>query len=208
MFNFLPKDDKFFDQLDNLARMLVSAAQQLSAILQTFPRFDAQKHEIEELRKKAADLAQNSLTMLDHAFITPLDREDILSLIDGMNAVIQEIAEFCERLGLYPLETPYPNLTAQSRNLQELAIQVEEIMAGLRKKTTLSELAGGSMKKLQAIEENVRKDRKEFLAELFRDNADAIELIKKKDLHDLLEEALSRMTRITQVLARVLLKNT
>jgi hypothetical protein len=46
VFNFLPEDDKFFDQLDNLARMLVSAAQQLSAILQTFPRFDAQKHEI------------------------------------------------------------------------------------------------------------------------------------------------------------------
>jgi uncharacterized protein len=208
VFNFLPKDDKFFDQLDYLARMLVSAAQQLSAILQTFPRFDPQKHEIEELRKKAADVAQNSLAMLDHAFITPLDREDILALIDGMNDVIQEIAEFSERLGLYPLETPYPNLTAQARNLQELTIQVEEIMAGLRKKTTLSELAEGSMKKLQAIEENVRKDRKEFLAELFRDNADAIELIKKKDLHDLLEEALSRMTRITQVLARVLLKNT
>jgi uncharacterized protein len=88
VFNFLPKADKFLDQLDNLARMLVSAAQQLSAILQTFRRFDPQKHEIEELRKKAADVAQNSLAMLDHAFITPLDREDILALIDGMNDVI------------------------------------------------------------------------------------------------------------------------
>jgi uncharacterized protein Yka (UPF0111/DUF47 family) len=207
VFNFLPKDDKFFDQLDNLARMLVNAAQQLSAILQTFPKFDAQRHDIEELRKKAADLAQDSLAILDHASITPLDREDILALIDGMNAVIQEIAELSERLGLYPLETLYPNLTAQSRHLLELTIQVEEIMAGLRKKTTLSELAEGSMKKLQAIEENVRRDRKDFLRELFRDNSDPIELIKK-DLHDLLEEALSRMTKITQVLARVLLKNT
>jgi uncharacterized protein Yka (UPF0111/DUF47 family) len=180
VFNFLPKDDKFFDQLDNLARILVNAAQQLSAILQTFPKFDAQRDEIEELRKKAAHLAQDSLAILDHAFITPLDREDILALIDGMNAVIQEIAELSERLGLYPLESLYPNLTAQSRHLLELAIQVEEIVA----------------------------DRKEFLRELFRDNSDPIELIKKKDLHDLLEEALSRMTRITQVLARVLLKNT
>jgi uncharacterized protein len=208
VFNFLPKDDKFFDQLDNLARILVNAAQQLSAILQTFPKIDAQRHDIEELRKKAADLAQDSLAILDHAFITPLDREDILALIDGMNAVIQEIAELSERLGLYPLETLYPNLTAQSRHLLELTIQVEEIMAGLRKKTTLSELAEGGMKKLQAIEDNIRRDRKEFLRELFRDNSDPIELIKKKDLHDLLEEALSRMTKITQVLARVLLKNT
>jgi hypothetical protein len=52
MFNFLPKDDKFFDQLDNLARMLVSAAQQLSAILQTFPKFDSQRQEIEATQRE------------------------------------------------------------------------------------------------------------------------------------------------------------
>jgi len=208
MFNFLPKDDKFFDQLDNLARMLVSAAQQLSATLQTFPRFDSQRQEIEDLRKKAATVAQDSLAILDKAFITPLDREDILALIAGMNAVIQEIAELSDRLSLYPMDSLYPNLAAQSRNLLEFAIQVEELMAALRKKKTLSELAEGSMKKLQAIEVNVRKDRQEFLRELFRERSDPIELIKKKDLHDLLEEALSRMSEITQILARVLLKNT
>jgi uncharacterized protein len=208
MFNFLPKDDKFFDQLDNLARMLVSTAQQLSAILQTFPRFDSQRQEIEDLRKKAGTVAQDSLGILDKAFITPLDREDILALITGMNAVIQEIAELSDRLGLYPMESLYPNLAAQSRNLLEFAIQVEELMAALRKKKTLSELAEGSMKKLQAIEVNVRKDRQEFLKELFREQSDPIELIKKKDLHDLLEEALSRMSEIAQILARVLLKNT
>jgi uncharacterized protein Yka (UPF0111/DUF47 family) len=208
MFNFLPKDDKFFDQLDNLARMLVSAAQQLSAILQTFPKFDPQRQEIENLRGKAGTLAQDSLAILDHAFITPLDREDILALITGMNAVIQEIAELSDRLGLYPMKSLYPNLVAQSRNLLEFTIQVEELMAALRKKKTLSELAEGSLKKLQAIEVNVRKDRQEFLRELFREQSDPIELIKKKDLHDLLEEALSRMSEITQILARVLLKNT
>lgn len=207
MFNFLPKDDKFFDQLDSLARMLVNGAEQLSALLQTFPKFDAQRQEIEELRKKAGELAQNSLAILDHAFITPLDREDILALISGMNAVIQAIAELSERLKLYPMENLYPNLTAQSRNLLEFAIQVQEIMAGLRKKTTLSELADGSMKKLQVLEDKVRNDRKEFLGQLFTEKSDPIELIKKKDLHDLLEEALSRMSEITQILARVLLKN-
>lgn len=208
MFNFLPKDDKFFDQLDHLARMLVSAAQQLSATLQQFPKNDAQRQEIEGLRKQAGALAQDSLATLDHAFITPLDREDILALIAGMNAVIREIAELSDRLVLYPMENLYPNLAAQSRNLLEFAIQVQELMVALRTKKTLSELAEGTMKKLEAIEVNVRKDRQEFLRELFRKQSDPIELIKKKDLHDLLEEALSRISEITQILARVLLKNT
>jgi len=208
MFNFLPKDEKFFDELDSLARMLVSAAQQLSSVLQAFPKFESQRREIEGIRLKAADLAQDSLGILDRAFITPLDREDILALITGMNSVIQEIAELSERLALYPLEGLYPNLSVQSGNLLELAIQVEAIMAGLRKKTTLSELAEGSIKKLRTIEDKVRKDRKEYLAELFRGKPDPIDLLKKKDLHDLLEESLARLSEVTQILARVLLKNT
>jgi len=106
-----------------------------------FPNFDRERHEIDDLRRKAADLAQDSLGILDRAFITPLDREGILALITGMNSVIEEIAELSERLALYPLEGLYPNLGKQCSNLLELAIQVEGIMAGLRKKTTLSELA-------------------------------------------------------------------
>jgi uncharacterized protein len=176
--HFLPKDDKFFDQLNNLARMLVSAAQQPSPILQTFPKFDPQRQEIEDLRKKAGSLAQDSLAILDKAFITPLDREDILALIAYMNAVIQEISELSDRLGIYPMASLYPNLAAQSRNLLEFTIQVQELMSALRKKKTLSEMAEGSMKKLQAIEVNVRKDRQEFLRELFRERSDPIELIK------------------------------
>ena len=101
----------------------------------------------------------------------------------------------------------YPNLGKQARNLLELAIQVQQIIAGLRLKKTLSELAEGSMKKLRAIEENVRSDRNEFLKELFRNSPDPIDLLKKKDLHDLLEESVSQLIVVTQVLARVLLTN-
>jgi hypothetical protein len=70
--------------------MVVNAAQQLSAIVQAFPDSEAQRREIEEIRKKAEALSQDSLSILDNAFITPLDREDILTLISGMDGVIEE----------------------------------------------------------------------------------------------------------------------
>ena len=207
MFNFLPKDDKFFDQLDTIARLLVLSAQRLSALLQTFPNFETQLAEIEESREKSDNLSRESLSILDHAFITPLDREDILALISGMHMTIELIAELAERFTLYPLETLYPNLTGQTRNLLELSIQVEQIMADLRQKKTLSEIADGSMKKLRTIEESVRNERRAFLRELFVNQPDPIDLIKKKDLHDLLDEALSQLIDVTQTLARVMLKN-
>jgi uncharacterized protein len=207
VFNLLPKDDKFFDQLDALSRILVDGAQNLSGALQVFPNFQQQHATIEELRRKSQDLAQASLKVLDHAFITPLDREDILLLITGMNDVMDEISELSERLGLYPLDKPYPNLEAQARHLSELAIQVQQILGAIRAKTTLTDLADTSMKRLLVIEESVRGDRRKFLSELFKDTTDPIDLIKKKDLHDLLERALAHLIEVTQVLARVVLKN-
>jgi uncharacterized protein len=207
MFNFLPKDDKFFDQLDTIARLVVASTEKLSALIQTFPQIKTHVAEIEEARQKSDNLSRESLSVLDHAFITPLDREDILSLISGMHMTIELISELAERFTLYPLESLYPNLTGQTRNLLELAIQVEQIMADLRHKKTLSELADGSMKKLQTIEESVRDERRVFLKELFLHNPDPLDLIKKKDLHDLLDEALSQLIDVTQILARVLLKN-
>jgi uncharacterized protein len=139
--------------------------------------------------------------------ITPLDREDILSLISGMRTTVEHVAELAERFSLYPLESLYPNLTNQSRNLLELAIQVEQIMADLRQKKTLSELADGNIRKVHDIENNVRNERRAFLQELFRHDPDPIDLLKKKDLHDLLDDALARLMDVTQTLARVLLKN-
>src|SRR6202000_1328949 len=163
--------------------------------------------EIEDSLQKSDTLSRDSLSVLDHAFITPLDREDIPALHSGMNMAIELIAELAERFTLYPLETLYPNLTGQTRNLLELSIQVEQIMADLRQKKTLSEIADGSMKKLRTIEESVRNERRAFLRELFVNQPDPIDLIKKKDLHDLLDEALSQLIDVTQTLARVMLKN-
>ena len=67
MFNLLPKDDKFFDQLDVLCRLLVDATQQLAGALQVFPHFEQQNSTIEALRRKAEELSQDSLKVLDHA---------------------------------------------------------------------------------------------------------------------------------------------
>ncbi|MGA8554950.1 MAG: hypothetical protein WB630_11080, partial [Candidatus Acidiferrales bacterium] len=145
----------------------MNAAQQLFAILETFPKLEYQRHEIDEHRRKASDLAQGSLALLDHVFIAPPDRDDILALIAEMNAVIEAISDLSERF-LLPLESLYPDLSAQSRNLLEMAIQVEGIMTRMREKTNLSELAEDSVKTLGVIEGNVKRDRKEFLAEMFR----------------------------------------
>jgi uncharacterized protein Yka (UPF0111/DUF47 family) len=207
MFNLLPRDQKFFDQLETLSSYAVTSARELSALVNGFPNFDGQLEKIEKCRQLGRDLVQSSLARLDQAFITPLDREDILALISGLYDSVDSVAEVSQRFRLYPLKALYPNLTGQARNLLQLATEVETIMGGLRKKLTLSQLANGGMNKVDQIQETVKRDREQFLGELFAGDPDALDLIKKKELHDLLEAAVDRLSGVTEILARVLLKN-
>jgi uncharacterized protein Yka (UPF0111/DUF47 family) len=45
---------------------------------------------------------------LDQAFITPLDREDILSLITEMYGVVDRVSELSQRFRLYKLRDLHP----------------------------------------------------------------------------------------------------
>jgi uncharacterized protein len=52
MFNLLPKDDKFYDELEQLSDSVVSVAKQFEAIVSSFPNFDGQLRNIEQDRSR------------------------------------------------------------------------------------------------------------------------------------------------------------
>lgn len=100
----------------------------------------------------------------------------------------------------------YPNLAAQSKNLNEISKALDSVVAGLRQQNKLSKLKP-YIETVAKIMESVKKDREEFLGTLFLENADPIDVLKKKELHDLMEEAIERCEEATETMERVLLKN-
>jgi uncharacterized protein Yka (UPF0111/DUF47 family) len=206
MFNLLPKDTKFYDELEQLADRVVSTAKMFEHVVSSFPNFDGELKDIEQERVAAHKVYGESLLRLDQAFITPLDREDILSLINEMDGVVDRVSELSQRFRLYGLKDLHPTLSGQAKNLSTIAGQLNEIVHGLRHQKKLRDLKPG----LDAISdamELVKRDGEVFLKELFTGNPDPLEVIKKKELNDLLEEAIERCEEAAETLARVLLKN-
>jgi len=206
MFNVLPKDAKFYDELEQLADRVVSTATKFEQVVSSFPNIDGQLNNIEQERVAAHKVYGESLLRLDQAFITPLDREDILSLINEMDGVVDRVSELSQRFRLYGLKDLHPTLAAQARNLSTIARQLNEIIHGLRHQKKLRDLKPGLDAVSDAME-LVKRDREVFLKELFTGNPDPLEVIKKKELNDLLEEAIERCEEAAETLARVLLKN-
>jgi uncharacterized protein Yka (UPF0111/DUF47 family) len=206
MFNLLPKDAKFYDELEQLADRVVSVAKQFESIVASFPKFDGQLNDIEQDRLAARKIFGESLLRLDQAFITPLDREDILGLINEMYGVVDRVSELSQRFRLYQLVDLHPTLSGQAKNLSTISNELNGIIHGLRHQKKLKDLKPG-LDAVSGAMELVKRDRETFLAGLFTGSPEPLEVIKKKEIHDLLEEAIERCEEATETLARVLLKN-
>jgi len=206
VFNLLPKDEKFYDELEQLADRVVASSKQFEEVVTSFPNFDGQLGRIEQDRLAAKKIFDESLLRLDQAFITPIDREDILSLITEMYGVVDRVSELSQRFRLYKIKDLHPTLSGQARNLTSISTELDDVIHGLRKKKELKDLRPG-LDKVSGTMELVKRDRETFLGSLFEGSPDPIEVFKKKELHDLLEEAIERCEEATETLARVLLKN-
>lgn len=206
MFNLLPKDEKFYEELEQLADRVVGASRCFESIIDQFPNFDGQLSDIEQDRLAARKIFGESLLRLDQAFITPLDREDILNLITELFGVVDRIAELSQRFRLYKLKDLHPTLTGQAKNLSTIAGELNGIIHGLRHNKKLKDLKP-ELDAVSSAMEVVKRDRETFLGDLFSGNPDPLEVFKKKELHDLLEESIERCEEATETLARVLLKN-
>lgn len=206
MFNLLPKDAKFYDELEQLADRVVSTAKQFESIVSSFPNFDGQLNNIEQARLAARKIFGESLLRLDQAFITPLDREDILSLITEMYGVVDRVSELSQRFRLYKIKDLHPTLSGQAKNLSTISGELSEIIHGLRQNKKLKDFKP-TLDAVSGAMELVKRDREIFLGDLFTGSPDPLEVMKKKEMHDLLEEAIERCEEATETLARVLLKN-
>lgn len=61
MFNLLPKDAKFYDELEQLSSVVVSSTENLKKLVDNFPRLDGQLDLIERSRLDARKLFEEYL---------------------------------------------------------------------------------------------------------------------------------------------------
>jgi uncharacterized protein Yka (UPF0111/DUF47 family) len=206
MFNLLPRETTNFTTSWSNSQTASSIRPVNSNASLPASHFDGQLSNIERDRVEARKLFSESLLRLDQAFITPLDRDDILSLITEMYGVVDRISKLSQRFRLYKLKDLHPTLTGQAKNLSTIAEELRGIIHGLREKRKLKNLKP-SLDAVSSTMELVKRDRETFLGDLFAGNPDPLDVFKKKEMHDLLEEAIERCEEATETLARVLLKN-
>ncbi|HWA06308.1 MAG TPA: DUF47 family protein [Ignavibacteria bacterium] len=200
---FLPKQNKFFDILIELAESVLEAAKMLDEMMDKHENFSEYSSKIHFIENRCDDLTHQVISDLNDTFITPIDREDIFSLVNSMDDIVDTIDTIASRLSMYKLKTP---LQFGSQLTDILLIQTDvlyDVVKNLQNpKQTTEKIV--QVKTLETEGDIVFKD---ALLDLFENEKDFVDLIKKKEILEIIERAVDKCQNAATVIEGILIKN-
>ncbi|MGH9523081.1 MAG: DUF47 domain-containing protein [Terriglobales bacterium] len=203
MVRIIPRETKFFDLFADVATNLTDGARLLAEVLEEGSNIEVRIDKLKEIEHKGDDLTHAIMTKLNQTFITPFDREDIHRLASAMDDVLDYLNAAGQRLVLYKIR----NVPSAAAELARVAVrQCEE----LNKALSLLEKPKGLLDhcvEINRLEDEADRICREAIGRLFENEKDAIQLIKFKELFEVLELATDKAEDAANVLEAVVLKS-
>jgi predicted phosphate transport protein (TIGR00153 family) len=160
--------------------------------------------EVKELEHEADHVVSQLLSQTNAMFVTPYDRDDLVTLVFAVDDVADAAENAAELLGLYGVETP----TKQSFALCRLLVRAAEELAALL--AELRELHGSSdrIRVIKEIEDEADDVARAARASLFKDDRiDPVIVIRWKDIYEALEDAVDACETAAHRVGNLLVKN-
>lgn len=198
-----PSNDVFYSLFEEGTKYCKQAAELFHEIIEEgvteehIARARQYKHASNKTIKK-------TLEVLDTSFITPIDREDIQTISTLLNKITKKITKACLNLKVYKLESFTENLKNQSQTLIAATGELEQIFANF-KKPTISDMTSRNLK-MKEIETRGDEILYHATEALFSGKYDALNVIKLRDIHKDLENALDACYSVSDAVVSVVLK--
>ena len=203
---FLPKEESFFDQFENHGRRTVDGCRALLELVTAPGDMVAQAKAISEIEHDCDRTTHAVVAQLHKTFITPLDRNDIHRLITRMDDVMDCVEAAAERLALYELHVPTPEVGRMAAGLLTSAEAVLEAVTALRDLKHPDAILAKCVE-INRLENETDAILRSALARLFREEKDPITIIKWKEIYELFETATDRCEDVANIIEGVVLEN-
>ncbi|MBV9339835.1 MAG: DUF47 domain-containing protein [Acidobacteria bacterium] len=199
----IPRETKFFDMFGEVSKNLKEGALLLHDILK-HPDHSAERiAKLQDIEHRGDDMTHAIIRMLNQTFITPFDREDIHLLSSSLDDVLDYVNAAATRILLYHIASPPP----PAADLAALIVtQTEELSKGVSLLEDNRKVLEHCVE-VNRLENEADRVSRRAIAELFERERDPIQLIKIKELYEVLETATDKAEDAANVLEAVALKS-
>lgn len=198
----IPREEKFYDLFRDQAANVHEAAQKLVALFEDFRDVEKRVTEIKFVEHKGDQLTHGLMMKLNQTFITPFDREDIHALSSALDDVLDLIDGAAGRMVTYKITAVPPG----ARQLARVILHGAEILVRAISQLSKPENILEYCDQLTQLEKEADRIKGECIARLFEDATQPIEVIKWKEIYEVLEATTDKCEDVSDVLEAVVLK--
>lgn len=202
----LPKDKKFFPLFDQATANMVVIAKALETALKADALVRIQSHEeIDRLERQGDEITHAIVNEAISTFVVPFDREDVQQLAIAIDDVVDYIYGTSKRIDLYKIHQITPVMIRLSEIIVKSAEELQQAvfnMRSLRKMGTVKM----HLQKIHTYENEADALMNEAIADLFKNETDAMHILKMKEVISFLENATDKCEDAANVIESVMIK--
>ena len=208
----LPREGNFFEMFNQHADHIVDAARAFSKLVENYGDLHLRQKYNQDVdnAERAADRVTHDVNKAIHVtFITPIDREQIHSLINTMDDVADLIQDSAETMALYDVR----HMTDEIVRLTDVSVKccerVRDAVKLLAKiaEPSVAEAALKTCEEIDQLESDADRVMRAAMSKLFREEPDVREVIKLKAIYELLETITDKCEDVANVIEGIVLEN-
>jgi predicted phosphate transport protein (TIGR00153 family) len=204
---FMPKDRIFYSLFEEVAAGVTNMGRLLKTVVSE-PDIDkraALVSQVEEQEHVNDDLTHKVFTELGRNFITPFDREDIHYLASALDDICDYIYSTAKKINFYKVNPNDTGIQKLADLIVEGTIQIGLAVSELRNMRDMRKITD-ALVKINSIENQADDVFDMSIDRLFEIEPDAKEVIKKREIYQVMETVTDKCEDAANVIETIIIK--
>jgi uncharacterized protein Yka (UPF0111/DUF47 family) len=204
---FMPKNKIFYELFEKVADNVAEMAKKLMAVVNE-PDYDKRANlisQIEDLEHANDNLTHQTFMELGRNFITPFDREDIHYLASSLDDIADYIYASAKKINFYRVNPNDSGIQKLAEIVYQSSQEVRKAVGELRDMKNVR-LITEALVKINSMENQADDVFDMSIERLFATEVDAKEVIKKREIYQVMEIATDKCEDAANVIESIIIK--
>lgn len=164
-------------------------------------------NEVKKLEQEGDKHVHECLQIINDAFITPIDRTDIVEILNGIESITDSVDSVADHIYMMRIDRSNDYLCKFVELVVVSCEKLHDLMGSLKKYRKDREQLMGFIIEVNRLEEVGDKAYSDSMRNLFAPETDIITIIKHKELYQLFETTLNLCEDVANMVDKIMIAN-
>lgn len=204
----LRRKEVFFELIEKSVSKISEGIREFMDMLKNYNREEVERRvsAIKRIEKECDEITHEMFEKLNTTFVTPIEREDLHSLISKLDDVMDMIHAASLRMAMFNVENPTDEIIELAGVLERAVGEIQEAIKDLRNLKRWFHILQHCIE-VNSLENEGDNVVRSAIAKLFNEVKDPIYIMKWKEIYETVERGIDCCEDVANVIESIILKN-